>query len=183
MDGLKHNSVDPKYMDGGVDSRGHKTGKDEKGAFSMVEMGGAYFKMYHLVKKANQTPEELEKIRVKNAERAEATRLEKEPYTKAKEMGFELKEDTQTNLMYKGEEVAHDIMASWYADDDDYNYYSGCVVYVKGTEVGVRGTLCEVGADRPGMSYRGKYAFIIGTLDGDKFVKNDGEHRDVTMEK
>jgi len=165
----------------GADSRGHPTGKDEKGAFSMVEMGGAYFKMYHLVKKANQTPEELEKIRVKNAERAEATRLAKEPFTKAKEMGFELKEDTQTNLMYKGEEVAHDIMASWYADDDDYNYYDNCVVYVKGNDVGVRGTLCEVGADRPGLSYRGKYAYIIGTLDGDKFVKNAQEDRDVSM--
>ena len=170
-------------MNGGVDKLGWPTGSDATGDFSMVTVCGKEYKMYTAINKANRTPEETEKVRVANAKRAEATRLKNEPFTKAKEMGFELKEDTQTNLMYKGEEVAHDIMASWYADDDDYNYYSGCVVYVKGTEVGVRGTLCEVGADRPGMSYRGKYAFIIGTLDGDKFVKGDGEHRDVTMEK
>jgi len=97
-------------------------------------------------------------------------------------MGFTLNEEHKRKLLYKGEEVADDIMASWYADDDDYNYYSGCKVYVSGNNVGVRGTLCEVGADRPGMSYRGKYAFVIGTLDGDKFVKNATEEHDMTFE-
>ena len=113
-----------------------------------------------------------------------------ECYAKAKEMGFTKNPDDFSKseefdgvLIYKGEVVAHDIMASWYADDDDYNYYDGCVAYVKGNNVGVRGTLCEVGADRPGMSYRGKYAYNIGSLDGDKFVKFESEHREMTFNK
>ena len=171
-------------MDGGLDKRGYPTGSDAKGKFSIVQVmdNQKEFKIYHTANSANRTPEDAEKHREMYFKMAEEYRIKKAPYNKAKEMGFELKECTQTNLIYKGEEVAHHVMASWYADDDDYNYYSGCQVYVKGTNVGVRGTLCEVGADRPGMSYRGKYAFIIGTLDGDKFVKGDGEQRDLSFE-
>ena len=110
-------------------------------------------------------------------------KVKNEPYTKATEMGFTLNDSrAHRKLLYNGEEVANDVMASWYEEDDDYEYYSNCQVYVKGSNVGVRGTLCEVGADRPGMSYRGKYAFVIGTLDGDKFVKNATEEHDMTFE-
>merc|ERR1712086_291082 len=179
----KEMEANKQFMDGGVDKMGMPTGKDATGDFSIVTMMGKEYKMYTRVNKVDRTPEEEERIKVARAARVEAARLKKEPFTKATEMGFTLQEDRETNLFYKGEEVAHDVMASWYADDDDYNYYDSCVVYVKGTNVGVRGTLCEVGADRPGMSYRGKYAYVIGTLDGDKFVKKDHESRDMTFEK
>ena len=169
-------------MTGEVDKLGYPTGTDDKGEFSMVTMGCKTFKMYTKVNKVNRTPEAEEKIRVARVAAREADRLKKEPFTKAVEMGFVVQENDKTDLVYKGEVVAHDIMASWYADDDDYNYYDGCVAYVKGNNVGVRGTLCEVGADRPGMSYRGKYAYTIGTLDGDKFVKHESEHRDLTFD-
>jgi len=104
-------------------------------------------------------------------------------YAKAKEIGFSLIKVEQTNvLVYKGEHVATDIMKSWSDEYDDYNYYDCCEVYVWGAKVGVRARRCEVGADRPGLSWLGFYAYCVGTLDGDKFVKNEEEERDVVFE-
>jgi len=161
--------------------QGREIFTNNRGDYEIVECFGKQIKMY-LPDTKQTTPEETAKIKEARAKAREVLRLKNEPYTKATQMGFELKEDNETNLIYNGEEVAHDVMASWYADDDDYMYYSGCQVYIKGTNVGVRGTLCEVGADRPGMSYRGKYAYLVGTLDGDKFVKNGSEIRDISFD-
>jgi len=104
-------------------------------------------------------------------------------YAEAKEMGFSLiKVERKHVLVYKGEHVATEILKSWSDPDDDYNYYDCCEVYVLGAKVGVRARLCQVGADRPGLSWCGYYAFCVGTLDGDKFVKNEEEERDVVFE-
>merc|ERR1712166_282374 len=95
-------------MDGGLDKRGYPTGSDAKGKFSIVQVmdNQKEFKIYHTANSANRTPEDAEKHREMYFKMAEEYRTKKAPYNKAKEMGFELKECTQTNLIYKGEEVA-----------------------------------------------------------------------------
>jgi len=102
-----------------------------------------------------------------------------ECYAKANSLGFSLKENT---LIYKGEEVATGFMDSYYEDDDDYVYYDCMKVYVSGDVVGVRGRKCEVGADRPGLSWLGTYAYSLGCCCGDKFVKNSSYCRDLAFE-
>jgi len=103
-------------------------------------------------------------------------------YKTATEMGFTLNEKGTRSLIYNGETVATDIMKGWMTDGDWNGYEDGdCKVYVRDSKVGVIGELVQVGGDRPGISYRGYEAFFIGTLDGDKFVKNETEERDLEM--
>ena len=96
---------------------------------------------------------------------------------KAKSLGFILtsKGDCpdKYTLLYKEKLVADRILTSWYADDDDFNYYDRAVVYVQDDKVFVTGRRVEVGADRPGTSYCENKTVEIGKMDGEKFIVDE----------
>jgi len=112
-----------------------------------------------------------------------------ECYALAKEMGFtknpdnfKVSEEFDGVLIYKGEIVATKIMGSYTDSYGDYIFYDDCEIYVHGANVGIYGREVEVGGDRPGVSYKSRYAYCVGTLDGDKFVKHEKEQRDQEFE-
>ena len=131
-----------------------------------------------------KTPEEQAKFRETTAKALAQQKAKFEPFLKATKMGFTLSEDDhQHNLNWNGQHVATGFMSSYHSDNGDYYYYEALQAYVNGTNVGVRGKLCEVGADRPGMSYHGEEAYILGTLDGDNFIHKEAEERDLELGK
>merc|ERR1712166_598690 len=81
-------------------------------------------------------------------------------------------DNTIGSLLYKGELVAENILASYYADDDDYNYYDCHKVWVENNIVKFSGRRCEVGADRPGLSWCSEQTVEVGKLEGEQFIVN-----------
>ena len=90
----------------------------------------------------------------------------------AKDAGFSfmVKEE---HVMFKGEKVVDrkEFFKAYWEDDDDYVYYDCDSIFLVDGRVGVKGLMCEVGADRPGMSYFGYYNEYVGKFDGTTFKK------------
>lgn len=76
-------------------------------------------------------------------------------------------------LEYKGEIVAKNFFESECDDDGDVQAFEDVTLLLRGSEVFGSAEAIEIGADRPGVSYRGSKFLELGTLEGETFKPHE----------